>query len=152
MSGKFYSEKNLRFTLYDVHGIESLISHKKFSDYNREGFDMILDTAKSIAVDFMFPLCSEMDKNPPEYTGSTIKVNPAVKQYMSMSGEGGWINAMFPAEHGGQQMPLSLFNACMFIFAASNYSLSVYPGLTSGPLPLYTITAQLNCRSNSQRR
>ena len=132
MADKFYSEKNLKFTLYDVHAVESLITHKRFSDYNRESFDMILDTAKNIAVDFMFPLFAEMDKNPPEYTGTTIKVNPAVKQYMETSGEGGWINAMFPAEHGGQQMPLSLFNACMFIFAAANYSLSVYPGLTSG--------------------
>ena len=132
MAEKFYSEKNLKFILYDVHAVESLIAHKRFSDFNRESFDMILDTAKSIAVNFMYPLFSEMDKNPPEYTGTTIKVNPAVKQYMETSGEGGWINAMFPAEHGGQQMPLSLFNACMFIFAAANYSLSVYPGLTSG--------------------
>lgn len=132
MAEKFYSEKNLKFTLYDVHGIENLVEHERFSDYNRESFDIILDTAKNIAAGFMYPLFSEMDKNPPEYTGTTIKVNPAVREYMGISGEGGWINAMFPAEHGGQQMPLSLFNACMFIFASANYSLSVYPGLTSG--------------------
>jgi butyryl-CoA dehydrogenase len=132
MAEKFYSEKNLRFTLYEVHSVESLLSHKRFGEYNRESFDMILDTAKSMAVDFMYPLFAEMDKNPPEYTGSTIKVNPAVREFMKMSGEGGWINAIFPEEQGGQQMPLSLFNACMFIFAAANYSLSVYPGLTMG--------------------
>lgn len=132
MAKKFFSEKNLKFTLYNVHKVESLIEHQKFSDYSRESFDMILDTAKNIGVSFMYPLYSEMDKNPPEYTGSTIKVNPAVRQYLETSGDGGWINAMFPAEQGGQQMPLSLFNACMFIFASANYSLSVYPGLTSG--------------------
>ncbi len=132
MAEKFYSEKNLKFTLYDVHKVENLLSYGRFSDYNRESFDMILDTAKNIGINFMFPLFTEMDKNPPVYTGTTIKVNPAVKEYMKTSGEGGWINAMFSLEHGGQQMPLSLFNACMFIFAAANYSMSVYPGLTSG--------------------
>ncbi len=132
MAKKFFSEKNLKFTLYDVHKVEDLVKHDKFSDYNKESFDMILDTAKNIGTSFMYPLYSEMDKNAPEYTGTTIKVNPAVRQYMATSGEGGWINAMFPAEHGGQQMPLSIFNACMFIFASANYSLSVYPGLTSG--------------------
>ena len=132
MAEKFFSEKNLKFTLYDVHNVEDLLAHKMFSDYNRESFDMILETAKSIGVNFMFPLFSEMDKNAPEYTGTTIKVNPAVRQYMQTSGEGGWINAMFPVEIGGQQMPLSLYNACMFIFASANYSLSVYPGLTTG--------------------
>jgi butyryl-CoA dehydrogenase len=136
MAEKFFSEKNLKFTLYDVHKVEDLLRHDTFGDYNRESFDMILDTAKNIGTDFMYPLYSEMDKNPPEYTGTTIKVNPAVKQYMNTSGEGGWINAMFPAEHGGQQMPLSLFNACMFIFASANYSLSVYPGLTTGAASL----------------
>ncbi len=132
MAEKFFSETNLKFTLYDVHGIGSLPDHERFSDYSRESFDMILDTAKSIATDFMFPLYTEMDRNQPEYTGKTIKVHPAVRQYMLTSGEGGWINAIFSPEHGGQQMPLSLFNACMFIFASANYSLSVYPGLTSG--------------------
>jgi len=136
MAEKFFSEKNLKFTLYDVHNVEELLGHNMFSDYNKESFDMVLDTAKNIAAGFMYPLYSEMDKNPPEYTGSTIKVNPAVKEYMLTSGEGGWINATFPPEHGGQQMPLSLFNACMFIFASANYSLSVYPGLTSGAASL----------------
>ncbi len=132
MAKKFFSEKNLKFTLYDVHTVEDLLNHEKFSEYNRESFDMVIDTAKNIGINFMYPLYSEMDKNAPEYTGTTIKVNPAVRTYMKTSGDGGWINAMFPLEHGGQQMPLSLFNACMFIFAAANYSLSVYPGLTTG--------------------
>ncbi len=132
MAKKFFSEKNLKFTLYDVHTVEDLLTHEKFSDYNKESFDMVIDTAKNIGINFMYPLYSEMDQNPPQYTGTTIKVNPAVRQYMKTSGDGGWINAMFPVEHGGQQMPLSLFNACMFIFASANYSLSVYPGLTTG--------------------
>lgn len=132
MAEKFFSEKNLKFTLYNVHNIEEILTHGRFSDYNRESLDMILDTAKSIATNFMYPLNSEMDKNAPEYTGTTIKVNPAVREYMLSAGEGGWINAIFPAELGGQQMPLTLFNACMFIFGSANYSLSVYPGLTTG--------------------
>ncbi len=132
MAEKFFSEKNLKFTLYDVHKVEDLLKHGKFCDYNRESFDMILDTAKNMAVNFMYPLFSEMDKIAPEYTGTTIKVNPAVREYMKMAGDGGWINAMFPVEDGGQQMPLSLFNACLFIFSSANYSLSVYPGLTTG--------------------
>ena len=136
MAEKFFSDKNLKFMLYDVHDVETLPRYERFSDYNRASFDMILDTARNIAVNFMHPLNAEMDANPPEYTGKTIKVNPAVRQYMKTAGEGGWINAYFDLEVGGQQMPLSIYNACNFIFAASNYSLSVYPGLTSGAASL----------------
>ena len=136
MAEKFFSEKNLKFMLYDVHGIESLPGYERFSDYNRASFDMILDTARNIAVNFMYPLNTEMDANPPVYTGKTIKVNPAVREYLKTAGDGGWINATYDMGIGGQQMPLSIFNACMFIFAASNYSLSVYPGLTTGAAAL----------------
>lgn len=58
---------------------------------------MIINTVKSIAASFMYTFCAETDKNLPEHTGSRIKVNPEAGEYMSMSGEGGWINAMFSA-------------------------------------------------------
>ncbi len=132
MAEKFFSDKNLRFTLYDVHNVEEVIKYERFSDYNKESFDMILDTAKNIATTVMFPLFTEMDRNQPEYTGTTVKVHPAVRNFMLTCGEGGWINATFDAEHGGQQMPLSLYNASMFIWAAANYSMEAFPGLATG--------------------
>ncbi|TAL39338.1 MAG: acyl-CoA dehydrogenase [Spirochaetes bacterium] len=136
MATRFYSEKNLKFVLYDVHGIADLFKHERFAEYGVESTELILDTARDIAAAMMFPVFSEMDKKPPEYTGSTIKVHPSVSPFVRKMAEGGWINAIFPYDLGGQQMPLTLFNACMFIFAAANYSLSVYPGLTSGALNL----------------
>jgi alkylation response protein AidB-like acyl-CoA dehydrogenase len=132
MAERFFSERNLKFTLFDVHDIESLLESDRFGDYNREGVDMIIDTAKKIAVEHMFPIFSEMDKNPPKYVDGTIRVHPKVKDFLSMAGEGGWISAIFPYEQGGQQMPVSVYNACQFIFASANYSLSVYPVLTTG--------------------
>jgi len=56
MAEKFFSEKNLKFTLYNVHKVEELLGHERFGDYNMESFDMILDTAKSIGTGFMYPL------------------------------------------------------------------------------------------------
>ncbi|HOF13731.1 MAG TPA: acyl-CoA dehydrogenase [Spirochaetota bacterium] len=136
MGTKFYSEENLKFLLQEVHDIDEIFSCDTFSDYNVESMNIILDTAKNIASGMMYPYFSEMDKNPPEYTGSTIKVHPSVKPFLEKFAEGGWINASFPSDIGGQQMPFILFNACMFIFASANYSMSVYPGLTSGALAL----------------
>jgi alkylation response protein AidB-like acyl-CoA dehydrogenase len=136
MATKFYSEKNLKFILNEVHRIDELFKHEHFAEYSAESTQLILDTAKGIATGMMYPVFSEMDKKPPEYTGSTIKVHPSVRPFVRKMAEGGWINAIFPYDLGGQQMPLTLFNACMFIFAAANYSLSVYPGLTSGALNL----------------
>ncbi|HOT43454.1 MAG TPA: acyl-CoA dehydrogenase [Spirochaetota bacterium] len=136
MAERFFSEKNLAFTLFNVHDIGSLLASERFGEYTRESVDMIVGTAKKIAVEHMFPVFSEMDKNPPKYVDGTIRVHPKVKEFMALAGEGGWISAIFPYDRGGQQMPVSVFNACQFIFASANYSLSVYPGLTTGAVNL----------------
>ncbi|MBN1498482.1 MAG: acyl-CoA dehydrogenase [Spirochaetes bacterium] len=136
MAERFFSEKNLAFTLFNVHDIESLLAADHFNEYTRESVDMIIGTAKKIAVEHMFPIFSEMDKNPPKYVDSTIRVHKKVRDFMSLSGEGGWISAIFSYEQGGQQMPVSVYNACQFIFASANYSLSVYPVLTTGAVNL----------------
>ncbi|HPS59497.1 MAG TPA: acyl-CoA dehydrogenase [Spirochaetota bacterium] len=136
MAQKFYSETNLKFIVNDVHELESLSKYPKFEGYDEDSINMILDTAKGIAKDHMFPYFSEMDKNQPVYTGSTIKVHPFVRNFMKIMAEGGWITAPFPVEHGGQNMPMSAFIASSFILSAANYSQSVYPGLTTGALGL----------------
>jgi len=136
MASKFYSHENLKFIMHRVHRLTDIFPHTKYEDYSQDSVDMILDTAKGIATNVMYPVFSEMDRQQPEYTGSTVRVHPSVRPFVDMMAEGGWIHATFPAEKGGQDMPVSVFTACMFIFSAGNYSLSVYPGLTTGALGL----------------
>jgi butyryl-CoA dehydrogenase len=51
---------------------------------------------------------------------------------MKILGEDGWISASFPEKWGGDDMPATLLHAVNFIFAAANYSGSVYSNLTTG--------------------
>src|SRR4030042_2169814 len=132
MAKKFFSERDLKFQLYEVADVESLTAYPFFSDHSRDTFDMIIDTAKNIAMENMYPYFTEMDRNPPRYVDGKILVHSSVREYMKIAGEGGWINAPFPYEQGGQQIPISVNNAAHFIFSAANYSLSVYPHLTTG--------------------
>ena len=73
-----------------------------------------------------------MDKETPEYLDGRVKVHPIVKTLMKEYGEGGWIASTAPFEIGGQQLPLTLSSAGRFVFAAANYSASVYPFLSAG--------------------
>ncbi|MEW6529951.1 MAG: acyl-CoA dehydrogenase [Thermodesulfobacteriota bacterium] len=132
MAEKFVSERNLKFLLYEVFDAESLTRLPYFAEHDREAFDLILDTALKIAGDLLRPNLAEMDRNPPKLEEGRVKVHPMVKNYMKQSGEGGWISANAPVELGGQQLPRMITKSCLFIFAAANYSASVYPMLTSG--------------------
>jgi alkylation response protein AidB-like acyl-CoA dehydrogenase len=132
MAEQFVGEKNLNFLLYEVFKVEDLLQYPRYADHSREEFDMISDMAMKMGKNLFKPCLSEMDKIQPEYVGGKVKVHPAVKTIMKECGEGGWISALAPVELGGQQLPHTINFIPMLIFAATNYSASVYPMLTSG--------------------
>ena len=132
MEDKFYSRRNMLFLLNEVTRVGELCEHDYFSEHDTEIFEMIIETAEQIAREQLLPYFSEMDKQPPEFKDGRVKVHPMVRNWMQQAGEGGWISAQFPAELGGQQLPIMIRLATSFIFGAANYSASVYPFLTSG--------------------
>ncbi|GAB4343282.1 MAG: acyl-CoA dehydrogenase [Candidatus Abyssubacteria bacterium] len=132
MTDKLASKRNLEFLLYEVFDAESLTGHQYYQEHSREIFDMVLETAFKLGRELLLPRFGEMDKVPPEFVNGEVKVNPVVKKFMRECGEGGWIAANAPFEMGGQQLPLVVTSASRFIFAAANYSASVYPFLTTG--------------------
>jgi len=132
MAEKFISEKNLKFLLYDVHHINEITQYPYYEEHSKEVFDMVIDTALKLSKDKLYPLLEDMDENQPEFVDGHVKVHPSVRELMTEFGEGGWINANFSFESGGQQLPVTIVLASRFIFFAANYSASVYPSLSSG--------------------
>lgn len=133
---KVVSRRNIKFLLYEVFGVEDLTKHEYFGDHSQETFDMIIDTAYKLGMDFMYPVFQEMDVNPPEYVDGIVKTHPIVKTTMRDFGRDGWINAPMAYEYGGQQIPQVIQNVIQFIFTASNYSLGAYVSLTRGAADL----------------
>jgi butyryl-CoA dehydrogenase len=132
MASKFFSERNLRFLLYEVFDVASLTQYNYYREYDDKMLEMVLKAATELAEGLLWPNFQEMDRNPPELVGDRIKVHSSVRKFLEKCGEGGWIGTGIPFEWGGQQLPQMITHACTFIFAAANYSASVYPGLTSG--------------------
>jgi len=132
VSEKFFSEKNLKFMLYDVFEIEKLTSYDYYRDHNKNVFEMVLKSAVKLAKDLLYPIFQEMDRRPPELINGEVKVHPAVGKILREFGEGGWISSTVPYELDGEQLPHMLTDVCQFIFAAANYSASAFPGLCDG--------------------
>ncbi|MGE5543592.1 MAG: acyl-CoA dehydrogenase, partial [Bacillota bacterium] len=132
MAEQFASKRNIKFMLYEVFNAEELTQYEYFQDHSRETFDMIIDTMWKIGTDFLYPLFQELDKNPPQFVDGQAKVNPATREFMRMCGEGGWINANWSYENGGQQVPVLITFVNSLIMAAANCGLSGFPALTTG--------------------
>ncbi|MFC1531877.1 acyl-CoA dehydrogenase [Thermodesulfobacteriota bacterium] len=132
MTNKFVSERNLKFLIYEVFDTESLTKHPYYEDYDRKMLDMVIKSAMELAEGVLWPNFQEMDKNPPELVGDQVKVHPSVKTYMRECGKGGWIASTIPEDMGGQQLPHLIGGSCRFVFAAANFSSSIFTGLTTG--------------------
>ena len=116
MADKFISERNVKFMLYEVFDAESLTQYDYYAEHGREVFDLVMDTALKLGRDILQPLLREMDQNPPRFIDGEVKVHPMVREWMRTCGEGGWISALAPYEHGGQQLPL-LIGAVAALFS-----------------------------------
>lgn len=137
MAEKFISERNLKFLLYEVYDVGSLLQYPRFADHSRQDFDMVFDSAMEIGNNLFKPLYTEMDRNAPRLVDGAVKVHPAVRDILRELGAGGWIAPSTSYTFGGQQLPfmvgLMIPNS---VFSAANYSASVYPGLTAGAASL----------------
>jgi len=93
MAPRFFSERNLRFLLYEVFDAVSLTHYDDYKEYDGKTLDMVLKAAMELAEGLLWPIFQEMDKNPPEWVEDRIKVHPSVRKFMEESGEGasGWL-------------------------------------------------------------
>jgi alkylation response protein AidB-like acyl-CoA dehydrogenase len=132
MASKFISERNLKFLLHEVFDVASLTQYDYYKEYDGKMLDMVLKAAMELAEGLLWPLCQEMDKNPPELVGDQIKVHSSVRKLLEESGTGGWLGDDIPFEWGGQQLPQMIAMGSRFIFCAANYSAAAYAGLTTG--------------------
>jgi butyryl-CoA dehydrogenase len=135
---KFISIRNIRFMIKEVFDVKSLTNHEYYNKHSEKMFDMVIDEALKLAVKLMYPYLEEMDRNQPVLKDGEVKVHKSVKKIMKEFGKGGWIASGFSEEHGGDQVPIIIRGIASFIFAASNYSASAYPLLTTGAAELIT--------------
>lgn len=136
MAKEYMSMRNLRFLLHEVLNVEQLTQYERYAEHTKEGFDMMLDSARQISDNLLFPIYTEMDEKKPEMGDGVVHVHPQIKDIMRETGESGWIVAQEDFHHGGQQMPATVYNAANFIFHAANTSAASYFGLTMGSAEL----------------
>jgi hypothetical protein len=98
MASKFISERNLRLLLYEVFDVASLTQYDYYKEYDGKMLDMVLKAAMELAGGLLWPICQEMDKNPPEWVDDQIKVHPSVRKLLEECGTGGWIGDDIPLD------------------------------------------------------
>lgn len=126
----------IKFLLHEVHDLEDVLRLPRFSDYDAESVDMLIDSAKDFGDKELHPYNKELDEHGVKYNNGTITAHPQVGAVMRKCGENGYLCPFFDYEEGGNQSPLTVGVALGYILSAADNSLMGYPGLTSGAASL----------------
>jgi alkylation response protein AidB-like acyl-CoA dehydrogenase len=146
---QYMSLEHLKFLLFEVHHAEDLLQYPYFSHLDKEGIEMLIQSAKDLADRDMFPFLKEMDEQPVRYApkestdGITgmVRTHPQIKNVIKNTAEAGWIGGGDAFENGGSQLPAMVFNSAQHIFQAANNSAQGYLGLSAGAAHLITAFA-----------
>ena len=136
MAKEYVDIATLKFLLYQVHEVESLLSAERFQDYDKDSLDMFLNAIKEFSDRELFPYFKEMDETPAMYKNGTIMVHKQVDVMMKKGGEMGIISGPFDYGDGGMQLPFIIHTASAYIQEAANNHLPGYAGLTQGAAEL----------------
>lgn len=135
----YTSMELIRYLLFDVHHLETLFEYERFSHLDAEQAWMIIESAKLLADQEMFPYFKELDENPATYDGKGgVKTHPQLKKIIQTAAAQSWIGGAAKFEHGGLQLPEMIFNTGQHLFQAANNSVQGYIGLSTGSADLIT--------------
>lgn len=136
MANTYIEMETLKFLLFNVHDLKSVLEQERFQEYDEESISMMLDSVKDFSDKELYPYFREMDENPAHFKDGEIVVHPQVNKYMKAGGEMGFLSGPFSYDDGGMQMPSMAVNASAFIQEAANNHLPGYIGLTIGAAEL----------------
>ncbi|MEP7143107.1 MAG: acyl-CoA dehydrogenase [Ferruginibacter sp.] len=132
MATQYFSKRNLHFMLYEVLDVLSLTKHPYFAAHDAESFNMVLDTADSIAEKTMRPFYKENDRLQPELINGQVTVHPALHDYYRSFCQSGLLAAPFDEKYGGQQLPKTVYAAANFIVGNAHNGFEMFTNLASG--------------------
>ena len=132
MANPLVSDRNVEFVLYELFRSEELCRLPYFSGHGRETFDLLLQSARKLAREVLFPAYKPMDEDPPRLEQGQVRVHPAVREIWPRLFELGLALATRPAEVGGQQFPITVAGLASHYLMAANCAASGYLGLTEG--------------------
>ncbi|MEI8074287.1 MAG: acyl-CoA dehydrogenase family protein, partial [Bacteroidota bacterium] len=136
---RYTSMEFIRFLLFDTHRVDTLFKYERFAHLDAEQTWMILESAKLLADQEMFPYFKILDEHPATYDGKgAVKTHPQLKKIIQSAAAQSWIGGAAKFEHGGMQLPEMIFNTGQSIFQSANNSVQGYIGLSTGSADLIT--------------
>jgi butyryl-CoA dehydrogenase len=129
---KLFSRKNLDFTLFNVLEIDKLCKLDFFKTHDQESFKQVIDIAEELYDRIDDEALVEADRKEPKLENGSLKVHPAVHEFVKAYAESGLIGGALSEEMGGFQIPKTIIAAIDFILCCKSNSFIMFTDLAKG--------------------
>ena len=99
------NRRDLDFLMYETLKLDELLERERYSDYDRESIDAILDLSQSLAQEKFQPFAGHLDQNEPKYIDGKVEIIPEVKEALKAYKDAGLFTSGYDYEMGGMQLP-----------------------------------------------
>jgi alkylation response protein AidB-like acyl-CoA dehydrogenase len=124
--------RDIRFQLFDWLHANELLSHERFSQWDIDNANMVLDQAHTLAQEQLDTCNAEGDRIGARFVDGRVVLPASFHSAYKTLAEGGWVGLINTPEWGGMGLPEVLGTAVNEMYAAANMSLALTLLLTRG--------------------
>jgi alkylation response protein AidB-like acyl-CoA dehydrogenase len=126
--------RDVRFVLFEMLEVDKMTEFPRYADYDRDMFEDTLDLAEKIAIEQVYPVNVEGDREGVKYNPETkeVKVPEGYKAAYRAFTEAGFVALPDEVETGGMGLPGPIAISCIEYIGAASIAFAMYPGLTHG--------------------
>jgi len=124
--------RDIKFVVFNQIGVDKLLEQEKFSEYDADDFEALLEEAVKQAKDIFFPLSATGDEIGAQWKDGKVTMVPGTKEAWELMRENQLIGMNMSSEFGGMDLPQMVFTAVQDVFVGANPALALTPMLTTG--------------------
>jgi alkylation response protein AidB-like acyl-CoA dehydrogenase len=145
-------DRDVELLLDDALDLPGLTRLPYFADHDRETFLAVIDSARRLAREQLYPAYRPMDEQPARLEQGRVIVHPRLRELWPRMIELGLTAAPRPYDVGGQQVPLAVTTLATAYLMAANLSAYGYVGLTQGAAHLIEAFGDEHLRTTYMKR
>jgi alkylation response protein AidB-like acyl-CoA dehydrogenase len=130
MLSKLVDERDLKFVLFDLLGIQDLALNERFEHIDKETLEMLIDEALKFSEQYLFALNLEGDKVGASFENGHVRTVPGTREAYQEFVQCGWLTQSEDPELGGQGLPEIIKFATHEMFLAANFPFMCFVNLT----------------------
>lgn len=126
--------RDVKFVLFELLQVQNLTQYEKFSAFDKDVFESVIELAEVLSVKNVYPCNSEGDKIGVSFDPVTkeVKVPPCYKEAKRVLNEAGFSGLEQDPQWGGMGMPNVIYRSVLEYLFAGSVAFTMYTTLSTG--------------------